>query len=126
VDEEEIKELEEEIITEGNRYLVDLSKHEPEFDPLEILVEGNMPSFTTDSDRFVCALEMAYFVRRTGITGLERNIVRLFELLGLTYIILFYRQQTIETMELMGNDKRFKKFVDKVSILMAESNRISI
>lgn len=120
VDEEEIKKLEEETITEKIRYLINSSKRKPEFDPLDILVEGNMPSFMTDGDRFVCATEMAYFVKRTGITGLEDNIVRLFELLDLVHIILFIKQQTLQTMESITQDNRFKKFVDKVMFITSE------
>ncbi|KKL98445.1 hypothetical protein LCGC14_1824290, partial [marine sediment metagenome] len=84
VDEADLKRIEEEMIVEGNRYLMDASKRKEEYDPLDILVDGNMPEFESDADRFVCAMEMATFLRRQkgGFCGMEKCTSELLEHLG--------------------------------------------
>lgn len=89
VDEEELQRIEEEMVTEGNRYLMDAPKRKDEFDPLEILMEGNFPEFKSDADRFVCVMELAKFINSNGFSGNERNVMLFKKRLGTTHSTLF-------------------------------------
>jgi len=75
VDEEELKKLEEEMMVEGNRYLLDAPKRRVEFDSAAILLDGEFPNLESDGDRFVCVMELAEFVTANGFGGHEDNIL---------------------------------------------------
>lgn len=114
VDEAELKRIEEETVIEGNRYLMDAPKRKEEYDPIDILVDGNIPEFKSDADRFICAMEMGCFIRKTGITGIEDNSAKLFEALENTHTVLLFKQLSLETMESMATDARFKKTIQQL------------
>ena len=101
VDDEELRQLEEDTVKEGNRYLIDAPKRKNEYDPLEILVEGNMPEFESDADKAVCALEMAFFLRRQkgGFCGMEKMVAKFLNHLGPPHNVLVVKQWTIQMME---------------------------
>lgn len=109
VDEAELKRIEEEMIKEGNRYLLSAPKRKNEYDPIEILVEGNLPDFTSDADRFICALEMGYFLRKQkgGFCGTEENAAKLMEHMGPTYTVLMMKQWPLPLMERAARHKAF-------------------
>ncbi|KKL47677.1 hypothetical protein LCGC14_2333120, partial [marine sediment metagenome] len=79
VDDEEVERLKEETIMKGNRYLDGKQR----YDPVDILVDGNMPKLESDLDKFLCVREIAFFIRKTGFTGLEDNLAKLFDELDL-------------------------------------------
>jgi hypothetical protein len=120
VDKVELKRIEEEMTVEGNRYLLGAPKRKSEYDPLDILVEGNMPEFESDADRFICTMEIAMFVKKTGITGLEEGIAKFFDILSPTYRVLFLAQQDSQTKERMIQSKYFKRHL-KESLKIATS-----
>lgn len=111
VDEEEMAKLKEEMTLENNRYLLSAPGRKDEYDPTEILVDGELPELENDADKFVCTMEVAYFVRRTGITGIEDNLAKFLEYIGPTHQIVFLRQQKLNTVERMTNNKGLKAII---------------
>lgn len=101
MDEAELKRFEEDSIKEGNRYLADKPDRKHEYDAIDILIDGNMPEFETDADKFICATEIAYFLRRQkgGFCGMEKRIAELLEHLGITHSVLLVKQWTLQMME---------------------------
>lgn len=117
VDEEELAQLEEETIKEGNRYLCE----NPVYDPVEILMEGNIPELDNDGDRYICATEMAQFVRKTGISGLEEGIVGYIKILTDYHRILFLKQLKLSQVEMLIRycEKNYPEMVkDTMSIVV--------
>ncbi len=113
VDEDEVKRLAEETIVAGNRYLMDAPKRKDEYDPLDILIDGNMPEFESDSDRFVCALEMATFLNKTGLEGIDY----LFEFvnhLGLVHRMIFWKNLSLIVIETCVKKKWSRPFVKEI------------
>lgn len=119
-DEKELKALEEETITESNKYLVSSEKWKNVYDPSDILINGNMPTFNSEIDMFVCAMEVGYFCRRNkGFMGCDENVVKLLNLFSPPNRILFLKQQYLQTFEYMARNVIFKPFVQfmmKVSV----------
>jgi len=115
VNEKEMVRLEEEMIVEKNRYLLGTPKRKNEYDPVDILINKNIPEFQSNADRFICSMEMGYFVRKTGITGLENGIMKFFDVVGLVYVIIFMKQQPLQVIEHMAKDERFKKYMSELS-----------
>ena len=114
VDEAELVRLEEKTIIDGNRYLLDAPNRKSEYDPLDILVDGNIPELKSDADRFVCTMEMAAFVKKSGLTGMEKNIANFLMSLPGLYFVLFVRHQDLEMMESMAKNIHFKPFVKEI------------
>lgn len=114
VDEKELIRIGEEMITENNRYLITAAKRKDEYDPIDILVDGNMPEFKSDADKFICAMELGKFVRQVELTGIEDNFAKLLNLLGDLHAIILVKQLKLQTCEMMCKDKRFRKFTKVV------------
>lgn len=116
VNEAELDRIEKEMIVEGNRYLMDAPKRKSEYDPLDILVDGNMPEFKSDADRFVCALEMAFFLRKQkgGFCGMEERVAEFLEHIGLTHSVLMVRQWTLSMMESAAKNEHLGQFMKKL------------
>jgi len=77
LDTKEMVELAERLVIEKNKYLVGASGRKNVYDPVEILVNGNLPEFNSDAERFVCAVEIGQFVNKTGLSGIESGIENL-------------------------------------------------
>ena len=107
---EEVEQLKEETIMKGNRYL----DGKQQYDPTDILVDGNIPKFESDLDRFLCIREVAFFARKISIVGLEDNLVKLFDELDIVHIGIFFKQQSLQRLESMSKDERFKKSMSKL------------
>lgn len=101
VDEEELKRLEEESIIEKNRYLIDAPKRKDEYDPVNILVYGEMPEFKSDADKFVCAMEVATFLKRQkgGFCGMEEGLAKFMEHIGILHSSLLLRQFSLPLLD---------------------------
>ena len=110
VDEAELIKLKEEMTIEKNRYLLSAPGRKDEFDPTTILLDGEIPELKSDADRFVCAMEIATFVKRTGITGIETNLVSFLNALPPVHQTLFLRSVGLKVLEAMVKDKIFAKF----------------
>jgi len=109
--EKEVEQLKEEMVVEKNRYLMSTPKRKSEYDPISILVDGVIPVFTSAADRFICTMEIATFVKRTGITGLEDGIAKFLDMMPPLYVTLFIKQQDLSTMERFAKDARFKNLM---------------
>lgn len=116
VDEAELNRIEEEMIKEKNRYLIGAPKRKSEYDPIEILVDGELPEFTSDSDRFVCAMEMATFLRQQkgGFCGMEKRTAELMEHLGTVHATLLMKQWTLPMMEHAAKHVAFNVILKKI------------
>lgn len=110
VDEEEIVKLRDEMTIENNRYLLSAPGRKDEYDPAEILLDGEIPSLDSDADRFVCAMEVAAFVKRTGITGIEDNLLNFLNALPPMHQTVFFRSIGFKVLEAMVKNKIFAKF----------------
>lgn len=99
VDEEELQKLEEESVVENNRYMC----HKLVYDPVDILVDGNIPIYNNDGDRFVCAKEMGQFINKTGITGMADGVVKFLKSLPLVHRVIFCQEISEETLAILMN-----------------------
>ncbi len=118
-DEKEIEIIKEETIVEGNKYLVSSEKWKNKYDPSDILVNGNMPTFNSEAEMFICALEVGYFCRRNkGFMGCDDNAVKLLLLLSPPNRIMFLKQQCLFTMEYMCKTPVFKPFVELMAYVI--------
>lgn len=113
-DKEEIENVKREMMTSGNRYLIGAPKRKNEFDPVDILLYGEVPDFKSDSDRFVCVMEMAEFVKNNGIAGIEDGLARFFNEMPLEYFVLFVKNSTLRHLEVLVKDKRFDSLGAKI------------
>lgn len=111
VDNNELNKLEERTIVEGNRYLVGAPGRKDKYDPTDILIDGNIPEFESDADRFICAVEIGKFIRSNGFSGMEKNIVNLLSILGPVHRILFIKQLSLQQASLMYENENFKNLV---------------
>ena len=116
MDEEELKNFEEEEIRRNNRYLADKPDRKNEYDPIEILVDGNMPEFETDGDKFICSMEMAYFLRRQkgGFCGMEARVAELLEHLGPPHNVLLVKQWTLPMLEIASRHPELGPVIKKL------------
>jgi len=114
-DEKELRELEEKTITEGNKYLAGNV-----YDMVDILVDGNIPTFANDGEKFICATEVGKFIRSAGFSGIEENFCKLCDALGLVHFMVLSRTLAPNVLEsLVKNEKlkpiqRFIKDIDKL------------
>ncbi|KKL09179.1 hypothetical protein LCGC14_2568420, partial [marine sediment metagenome] len=70
---------------------------------LDILVDGNMPEFESDADRFVCASELGTFINTAGTVGMGNNILKLLgELAPIHSIILLRRLKSEQLKSLIA------------------------
>ena len=93
VDDKELERLEEKDIIDNNRYL----GNKETYDVLDILMEGNIPEFKNDGDRFVCAKEVGEFVKRTGLFGIDmKNLTKLMDSLSTVHALLLLGRLTRE------------------------------
>jgi hypothetical protein len=88
-DEEEIESFKEQMIIEGNKYLIGAPKRKAVYDVAEIIVNKNFPEFNSDKERFICANEVGQFVRENGFCSCENNILDFMEHLGLVHMAFF-------------------------------------
>lgn len=95
MDKEELEQLKEETILENNRYMCKKSV----YDPVDILMNGNIPKFDSDGDRFICATEIGNFIRSSGTNGVENGLVKLLISLPYAHRMLIMRQMSTQTME---------------------------
>jgi hypothetical protein len=99
VDDEELETLKEETILQGNKYLVGSPKRKDVYDAVDIIVDRQFPDFVSDSDRFICAIEIGKFIGSNGFCGKEENIYDFLKYLGTTHAIaclnLWNKQQLL-------------------------------
>jgi len=111
LDKEEAEALREETIIENNKYLVGAPKRKDKFDPLEIM-DGNFPKLESDSERFICVMELSKFISRNGFGGKEENIAKFLEQLEKVHIICFLRYLPLTIVETMVKNKIFSKIAN--------------
>lgn len=116
VDEAELVRIGEEMIKEKNRYLINAPKRKDEYDPISILIDGELPEFESDADRFVCAMEMATFLRRQkgGFCGMEKRTAELLEHLGPVHSVVLIKQWTLQMMEHAAKNVDLKPVIDRL------------
>lgn len=112
-DEEEVIALTEEMIIEGNKYLVGAPKRKEKYDPLEIM-DGNFPEFQSDVDKYVCAIEFGKFINRNGLGNREENIAKFLEHLGLLHAVCCVQQWTVQSTEQIAKHPAFKSIIRKL------------
>ena len=111
-DEKEVREFEEKMIVEGNKYLYGAPKRKNVYDPTEIMLNGIFPEFQSDSDRFICAVEIGEFIRANGFCGKEENIVKFLNYLGVPNSFVCMRLWPLEYMEYAAMHKAFESILD--------------
>lgn len=109
IDNEEIEEFKEKLIKESNK----LNKEH--YDPIDILVDGNIPTFNSDLERFLCARDIGLFIRKTGFEGLEDNLLKLLDSIEDVHRMIFYQQLTLELLKSMTINEKFKKYAESQS-----------
>lgn len=98
---------EEKDIVEHNKYL------NKKFDISEILALGNIPEFENAADRFICAAQVAFFVRKNGLGNVD-NLIKYLSVIPTECRVIFLKQQTIQTLELMLNNPKFAPMVEEI------------
>lgn len=81
-----------------------------EFDPVDIIVEGNYPTFKSQGEKFRCVMALATWLRKRqyGIDGIAEPLAKYLESLEDDMFVLFIKQQTIGVMESIGNNNIFE------------------
>ena len=79
-----------------------------DFDPINILMDGKLPEFKSQGDKFRCVMTVAKFVRaRNSIDGISEGLVSFINALEIDMFTLFMKQQTLNIMEELVNIKSF-------------------
>ena len=99
-DEIKLTKEEEDTIIEDNKYL------NKEFDIAEILAFGNIPEFENAADKFLCAMQVAFFVRKNGL-GNHDNLLKYLMAIPDECRVMFLKQQAIQTLETMASNPKF-------------------
>jgi len=86
-------------ILDGNPYYIDGPTYKIKHDIVDIFLFGKMPEMETDTEKFICALEVGRFIRGNGFAGNEENIARLLELLDSQHVLVCVRQWSVQQME---------------------------
>lgn len=96
-----LTEEEEKTIIEDNKYL------NKKFDVSEILAFGNIPELDNDADRFLCVRQVAYFIRKNGLSNHD-NLIKYLASISAECMTIFLKQQTLQTLELMFQNPKYK------------------
>lgn len=115
---EDIENEKERTILEGNKYLATDKDYKNRYDPVDILVDGNMPDLPDEGEKFACATEIGLFIRKNGFMECESNVIKLFEHLGLPHWITCMRQWNLDQHEHAVQCGHFAKYV-KMSMQLA-------
>ena len=91
-------------ILEDNKYL------NKTFDISEILAFGNIPDFENAADRFMCTMQVAFFIRKNGL-GNHENLVKFLQSIPPECVVMFLKQQTLKTLNDMIANKHFEPIV---------------
>lgn len=80
------------------------SSQKPKFNAFQIIDEGIIPELDNDADRYRCAVEVGFFIRKNGIFLSNRkeyteNVLRLWDKLPKPHIVQCIRQLTLQQME---------------------------
>lgn len=88
-----------------------------EFDPVDIIVEGNYPTFTSQGDKFRCVMSLATWLckRQYGIDGIAEPLAKYLESLEDDMLVLFMRQQNLQVIEAMTNHEAFTRLHDRMT-----------
>lgn len=115
-DRKEIEKDKELTILEGNKYLVGGPGYKNRYDPVEILVEGNMPDLPNEGEKFACAMEIGKFIssKNGNFMGCEENLVKFLDYIGEPHSIVCFQQWTIEHQEKAFKREVFKNFIQKI------------
>jgi len=122
MDAEEVQRLSDESIIENNKYLKGNM-----FDPIGILLDGDIPTFNNDAEKFICARELALFVCKTqgGIIGMEDNLVKLFNEFDIVHVMIFMKQQTLSLLKTMAKHKKFRDITKRIIDLAPVRTNVS-
>jgi hypothetical protein len=111
VDNEDLEDLKEKTIKEGNRYLVGSPGRKDEYDPVDILINGEIPDFNSDAEKFICAVEVGKFIRNNGMNCMEDNLIKLFDSLDTVHWIICVKQLSFEQNLSLSKNKKFEKYI---------------
>ena len=98
-DQEEVEQFKEELVVENNKYLIGAKGRKDIYDPLDILLNGNIPTFDCDADKFICAIEFGDFINRNGFANKIENVIKFIQSLGLPHATAFVKRWNLERME---------------------------
>src|SRR3990167_9219145 len=84
-----------------------------DFDPVTILMDGKLPEFKSQGDKFRCVMAIAKFVKeRNSLDGIADAVILLLENLEDDMAVLFMRQQPLSIIEaIVTSDKRTKHII---------------
>ena len=105
-DQEEHEQLEEESILEDNPYM-----RKNQYDCLAIL-NGEFPELKSDTERTICAMELAAFINKCSYGGHGEDVAKFMEYLGITHAVLFVKQLLVREKEYMAKHKAFVRVKD--------------
>lgn len=112
-DSEEAQKFIEQMIVEGNKYLVGAPKRKNVYDPTEIILNGNFPELPSEADAFVCAVEVGEFIKSNGFCGNEENVVKFLNYLGTPNNFVCIRRWTMQNMEHSAKHPAFNQLIQK-------------
>lgn len=100
-------EEERELLLKNNKYH---HTDKSEFDPVDILLEGNIPAFASRGDKFRCVMAVAKFIReRDSISGIEEGFGKFLISLETDLQVLLLRHQTNNMLNRMAENRTLMK-----------------
>lgn len=102
-------EEERELMLKDNKYY---HTDKSEFDPVDILLEGKLPHFKTQGDKFRCVMAVAKFVRaRKSIDGIEEGLVSFIKNVESDMRVIFMRNISLPLIEAMMRNEHFEEIM---------------
>jgi len=99
-------------ILEDNKYCK--PDYDSPYDPVDILVNGIMPTLSNAAERFLCARDIGIFVRANGFMECEKNVVKLFNILGIDNRVIFMKQLDLQQTEHICKHPEFETEVKRL------------
>jgi hypothetical protein len=119
-DDEELEQFKEQLIVEKNKYLIGAPGRKDIYDPANIILFGELPEFKSDSERFICAMEVGLFIQNNGITGCEENVAKFLWHLGQVHRIVCLKQWHLKDMEVATKSEKFKDIIESIMKIVNE------
>lgn len=105
---DDLTEVELQDIMENNKYLTRKA-----FDVSTILVDGKIPEFDRDVDSLMCALDVAEFIKRNGISNHNKLALYLNSLKSEHKVALLQKIDK-NTLETMAANKTYSNIMDEI------------
>ena len=91
--------------TETSKYLTTAPGYKSKFDVVDILTNGNIPTFESEADKVVCAVELGQLIRKTGFGTHSSNVAKFLNSVDIPHRAIFVKQLTLRYMEAMVRDE---------------------